>query len=98
MSCTAVFWLKQLISLFFVKHKILVGDSEGEPTSGRSKQGLHVILSSIFLSVSPGYLYVGPRDGLRLFKLKCSNNYHKQINPTLCSILTHVEFSGELWT
>ena len=40
---------------------------------------MHVILSSILLSVSPGYLYVGRCDGLRLFKLKCSGNYHKQI-------------------
>ena len=40
---------------------------------------MHVILSSILLSVSPGYLYVGRCDGLRLFKLNCSCNYHKQI-------------------
>ena len=45
-----------------------------------------MIISSILLPVSPGYLYVGLRDGWRLFKLKCSTNYHKQIKEVSLNI------------
>ena len=74
-------WLYSIGNLKSCHMNILckVVDSKGGLEYSKTSKTMHVILSSIFLSVSPGYLYVGRCDGLRLFELKCSTNYHKQI-------------------